>query len=50
MRWVPSGFGLRKMVQINSPGSCVAGMMTPLTSNLFISDSITLLSSRPNFF
>lgn len=38
MRWVLSGFGLRKMVERNSPGSCVTGMMTPLTSNLFISD------------
>ena len=50
MRWIQSGFGLRKIVEINSPGSCVTGMMTPLISNLFISYSIILLSSRLNFF
>ena len=30
MRRVPSGFGVRKMEERNSPGSCVVGMMTPI--------------------
>ena len=30
MRRVPSGFGVRKIEERNSPGSCVVGIMTPL--------------------
>ena len=40
VRCVPSFFGLRNMVEINSPVSCAAGVITPLASSLSISTLI----------